>query len=79
MQIGVKMKNWICVSLDPKNSCLWTADLFNGVEWVRNLGGSYQKIAQVIFDARQCWGNNLSVKIFPEGYNANIKYKGEIF
>ena len=70
------MKNWICIRLDGNN--LWTADLFNEWDLVRNLGGSYAKIAQVIFDARQTWGNELNVKIFPAGIHTNIKYKGEI-
>lgn len=71
------MKNWICVRLDLNE--LWTADLYEAHDLIRNIGGSYAKISQVIFDARQTWGNNLNVRIFPQGYyNANINYKGEL-
>ena len=70
------MRNWICVRLI--NNCLWTAELFDEYEAVGNLGGSYPNLSQTIFDARLVWGHNLVVRIFPDGYPANIKYKGEI-
>lgn len=70
------MRNWICIRLDGNN--LWTADLCEGWDLIRNIGGSYAKIAQVILDARQTWGNNLNVRIFPAGIHANIRYKDEI-
>ena len=70
------MRNWICIRLGE--NCLWTADLFDGHEFIKNIGGTYSKISQLICDARLSWGNELAVRIFPKGYPANIKYKGEI-
>lgn len=72
------MKSWICIRLAEIDGALWTADLFDGYQWIRNIGGSYPNVSQTIFDARLSWGHNLVARVFPNGYPANIEYKGEI-
>lgn len=73
---GGNMKNWICIRLDENDR--WTADLYDAHDLVKNIGGSYARINQVIFDARQLWGDSLNVRVFPQGYITNINYKGEL-
>ncbi len=76
MPQGGSMKNWICIRLTE--NYLWTADLFDGHDLIKNIGGATDKISQIICDARKSWGNNLVVRLYPKGYPANINYKGEI-
>lgn len=58
------MDEWICVRLDNKN--LWTADLYNKNKLIKNIGGSYPKSNQVIFDAKKTWKCN-TIQIIPNG------------
>jgi hypothetical protein len=78
MPLGGSMRNWICIRLAESGGALWTADLFDGYEFISNIGGSYPNVSQTIFDARLSWGHKLVVKVFPDGYPANIIFKGEI-
>ena len=71
------MRNWICIRLAELDGALWTADLFDGYKFIKNIGGSYPNVNQTIFDARLSWGNNLNVRLYPDGYPANIVDEGE--
>ena len=68
------MRKWICISYDHRS--LWTADLFDGEQFVENLGGSYPGCRSAMIDAKKTWGSDLNIRIIPEGYIP--KYKGEI-
>jgi hypothetical protein len=70
------MERWICIRFDERR--LWTADLYNGDVLVKNIGGSYPKASQVTLDAKRTWGNNLEVKVLPQGNAPSKEYVGEI-
>jgi len=63
----MEKEKWIHVHTDERG--LWTADLYEGVSKVKNIGGSYPKSQSVTNDALMSWGRLLTVRVGLIGEN----------